>query len=460
MTQTEIQQTMIKDLKLLLNNKNGIALMMVLTSITILMAIMGDFDFETKINKIQVYNKQEKAQAKHNAFAGLMFSMARLKLYQAAYNYIEKTSAAKDFVTPELLNKVWNIPFAYPVPVLGKMTLEQKSAIEDFSKNSLINGQMLVTIRNVSNLLNLNLLRVGIKIDKSNNDPNVDPNDDDSQNDDEDNEFTIEKQLFKILQNAVNKKIEEDELFAEQYSDLEVQELITGIKFYISEKDAIENDTFVPQVQTNFQNAELTPKFGPMSSMSEIHLLPKWDDAIVNLVKNEFGAHPSLMVDLNKITENMLRILIPDIDDEQIKEFFKYRDDPKNPHYFNKEEDFKNYIVNSAALMRTEDYDERFNKFKANGLKFGPSPTLFLITSVGKKGRSEFTLKAYVTLPAEPLESVDENANFKTQADCEAQDAKVWDTELLKCNNADGSSAVTEPPTQLLEPRVTEIIIN
>ncbi len=444
------------------NNESGIALMMVLTAITIMMAIMGDFDFESKINKIQVYNKQEKAQAKHNAFAGLMFSMARLRLYKESFNYVEANDGAKDFVNPELLNKIWNIPFAFPIPVTGKMTLEQKTAIEDFSKNSLINGQMIVTIRNVSNLLNLNLLRVGIKINK-NSQAGQDP-DNDPQPSEEDNEFTIEKQLFKLLQNAINRKVEKDEIFAAQYADLEIQELLTGIKFYVSENESIENDTFLPQVQSNFQNDELTPKYGPMSSMSEINLLPKWSDEIVDLVKNEFGAHPSLMIDLNKITENMLRILIPDIDDDQVKDFFKYRDDPKNPHYFNSEQDFKNYIVNSASLMQSTDYDERFGKFKANGLKFGPSPTLFLITSVGKNGRSEFTVKAYVTMPAIPLEKVDENDQYKTKVDCEAIQGKLWDAGANngqgKCVNSDGSSSIKEPPTQLLNPRVTEIIIN
>jgi hypothetical protein len=447
------------DFSRILKNNNGIALMMVLTAITIMMAIMGDFDFETKINKIQIYNKQEKAQAKYNAFAGLMFSMARLRLYKESFNYIEKNENAKNFVKPELLNKIWNIPFAFPLPTTSKMTLEQKTAIVDFSKNSLIQGEMLITIKNVSNLLNLNLLRVGIKSNNQNNGLNNNESDPPNNNE-EDNEFTIEKQLYKILQNAITREMEKDEEFADMYSDLDIQELLTAIKYFVSERGANENDPFMAQVSNTFLEEEITPKYGPMSSMSEIYLLPKWDDRIVELVKNEFGAHPSLMIDLNKITENMLRILIPEIDDEQIKEFFEYRDDPKNPHFFNSEQDFKNYIVNSARLMTSQDYEERFGNFKKNGLKFGPSPTLFQVISVGKRGRSEFKLVAYVTMPAIPLEKTDENAKYNTKESCEAVANKRWNSETNKCENSDGSSALKDPPTQLLNPRVSELIIN
>ena len=77
------------------NNQQGVAIMLVLTSIVILMAIMGEFTFETNINKIKAYNIQEKVQAKLNAEAALRFAMARLKLYKEAFNYIENNESVK-----------------------------------------------------------------------------------------------------------------------------------------------------------------------------------------------------------------------------------------------------------------------------------------------------------------------------------------------------------------------------
>ncbi|MDA9793262.1 hypothetical protein N9B72_01630, partial [Bacteriovoracaceae bacterium] len=104
-------------LKSLLRSNDGIALLMVLTSVTILTALLAEFSFETKVNKIKSYNLQDKLQAKLNAEAALQFSMARLRLYKESFNYVEANSDAKSFVDQKMLNQIWQVPFVFPIPV-------------------------------------------------------------------------------------------------------------------------------------------------------------------------------------------------------------------------------------------------------------------------------------------------------------------------------------------------------
>ena len=78
-----------------LNNESGIALLMVMGVIAILTFLLADFTFESKLNKIKIYNQQDKIQARLNAESGLNFALGKLRLYQEGRNKIEKDDNLK-----------------------------------------------------------------------------------------------------------------------------------------------------------------------------------------------------------------------------------------------------------------------------------------------------------------------------------------------------------------------------
>jgi hypothetical protein len=448
------------DFKLILKSQSGIALMMVLSAVTILTALLAEFTFESKINKIKAFNLQDKIQAKLNAESGIQFAMARLRLYKESFNYLEKNKDAKDFVNQKLLNQIWEVPFAYP-PTSSKMNARQKAAVEKFTKNTILQGEMMVTVKNISNLINLNMLRA----------PLMQKEDEEDKSDEEkesNQEYTVDFQVFDLLRKTIDKERENDENFDAAYADLDPNLLVSSIKFFISERDTYE-DNFTPDLQNKFEDHGINLKFSSFSSDSELNLLAGWDDKLLSLIKNDITTHGVVMIDLNKITENMLKILIPDIDEEQIKEFFEYRDDPEEPHFFNNEEDFKNYIVQTAGIMSEEQYKERMEKLKKNGLKFGPAPTLFEITSMGKFGRSIYTLTAIVSIPAKPEPSeedkkkkVEEDKNEDKEEDeaSKAEDEESKKDEDKEDEDKDKKEEEKTPAIELLEPRIIEIFVN
>ena len=109
--------------------------------------------------------------------------------------------------------------------------------------------------------------------------------------------------------------------------------------------------------------------------------------------------------------------------------------------------------------MSESDFDERFNKFAAQGLKFGQTATLFKVISSATVGRSTYTISAYVIMPSKPKPRP---KNDKPQEDGE--------DEQLDRPDDPGSPPPPPPPNntgkeenntiELLSPRIVEIIIS
>jgi type II secretory pathway component PulK len=436
---------MIKDLKAILKNESGVALMMIMTSIIILMAIYSEFTFDSKISRIKAINILDRSQAKLLADSGLQLAITRLRLYKEAYNRVQGNPTASKQVPPQLLNQLWEVPFMYPVPVGKNASAAFKDTVQKFQDDTLLEGEMRVSIQNISNRLNLNLLRVDMT--------KYDPTNPDAQDTSSilnmnpaaiAEDVSVDQTLFYLLKRLVDDKKEKDEAFEQRYANVNYQELITNLKYFISDYQSMMTDPLVGEAESTFQRLPLTPKFGPMGSSSELYAIPGWDDELIQLIQNEFSVYPAAQIDLNKLTANMLMILIPNIQESQVKDFFEWRDgDPENPKFLNTLADFKRYVVNVGRLMSDNAFDERMKKFTDRRITFGSNPNLFKIVSEGVFNRSTYTLVAYVVLPTQ---------------------------ELLA---APPTSGGTPPPTgsnnpnqpanqtaQLLEPQVIEIQVN
>lgn len=434
-------------MKKILGNESGVALLMVSTAIVILSVVMINFTYDSKINKIQAYNIEDRARAKLNAEAGLRFAMIRLRLYKEAFNFLQKNESAKDMANQETINAIWNFPFVYPVPVSENMNQTQKNALADFMESSVLEGQMRLTIQNISNRINLNMLRVSL-VDRADEEQSGAGNGEEA-----DPAFSVESQLYRALEFAIRKKSEEDPAFANRYMGIDIQRLVDVLISYVSDRDASGKMT-----DNEFLDIDVRPKHGPMGSFSEMYSLPLWTDDLIALIERDFTVHGGLMIDLNKVTAATLRMLIPDLMEEDIEEFFKYKNDPDNNVYFNTVEQFKNYWVNRANAVPEGEFDKIFSKFAAQGLRFGPSPTIFEVLSEGVSGRANYKLTAYVVIPAKPRPKKKPQDPDDFDGDGIPNDEDDTPGEP-RTGGQDGSEP-KEQKTQLLEPRIVEFFVN
>lgn len=445
---------MLKDFKKILRTERGVALMMIMTSMIILMAIYGEFTFDSKISRIKATNIMDRSQAKLLAESGLQLAMARLRLYKEAYNRIQSNSSAKSMVSPQLLNQLWEVPFMFPIPVTKNAPRAFIDTVEKFEKETLLEGQMKISIQNISNRLNLNLLRM----DMSKFNTETYHTDASSQVDlgatAINGNVSVAQTLIYTLRRLVEQRKEQDESFDDRHSDINYQNMISNLKFYISDFMSLSQDPFAGEADSTYQRIPLAPKYGPMGSSSELYTIPGWDDEIIELIQNEFSIYPSAQIDLNKLTANMLKILIPTMSDDDIKEFFEYRDNPEQPKFFNTKEDLKRYIVEVARLMNPDDFDNRMKLFEAKGITFGSNPNLFRVLAEGTYNRSVYTLVAYVALPTQ------EQSKTAPGGAAAAPPPNQDPNQPLANNSTSGAPAATNQNAQLLDPRVIEIQVN
>jgi uncharacterized membrane protein YgcG len=410
----------------------------------------------------------DRSQAKLLAESGLQMAMTRLRLYKEAFNKVESNPTAKSQVPPQLLNQLWEVPFIFPIPLGAGANASMKETVNKFTEDSLLDGSMRVTVTNLSNRMNLNLLRFDTAARAAN--PQVDENGEPITQDNDPNDgmidtnptaiqnnVSIDQSLYFLMKRLVDEKKEKDPGFDERYSNVNYQQLVTNLKYFISDFGSLVTDPLAGEAESTFSRIPLTPKYGPLSSSSELYAIPGWDDELIELIQNEFSVYPSAQIDLNKLTANMLRILVPNIDESQIQSFFEYRDNPEQPKFFNGIEDFKKWVVDIERIVNEADFNKRIELFQKAKITFGSNPNLFKVVSEGIYNRSTYTLIALVSMPKQEQAG---GASTGGSSGGTSGGASGGASGGSSGGTSGGSSGGAAQSTQLLEPRIIELQIN
>lgn len=427
-----------------LKNERGVAILMVISTIAILTFLLADFTFETKLNKIKVYNFQEREQARLNAEAGMALALAKLRLYRQAINTLETTPSLKEVLKPSLLEGVITQPFVFPLPVPGNASSIQKEALNKFIGDNLLKGQVSLSISAVSGFLNPNNLVV----------PTIDPDADQSQSQSTETESDkpphaiIERKFIEMFEKELQNERETNENFDLLYGEADPELLVQELKFVVNKPDSLD-DPLVGNVAAMYSDKNIVPRYAPFTSLDELYALVGWNDAIVDLVKGRLTVHEVSLIPLNEMTSEQLQLLFPEITPEQIEEFFKWRDGNAElgdePHPFKSVDEFKDLIVGRLAIATETDYVARLKEFEDVGIKLGVAGKLFKVVSKGIYNRAEFEITAWIDLPTAP--------------------EPIKPKPLPTPDPGDGvpppepspTPTPTPAPMQLLEPRVIEI---
>lgn len=458
--------------------EQGIALLLVLGVVTILTILLAEFTFDVKLNKIKIYNQQDKIQARLNAEAGLNFALAKLRLYQEGRNKLEKEESLKSAFPPSDLESIIIQPFMYPVPSSKNANIIQRTALAEFEKNTLIRGEIAVTFTKISGFLNPNSLRlkknVAQSVDSSQSDVDAagesdqiaqgegeEPKDDQDKGEKtkEDASVIIEKKLVETLARLIKEKSDTDETFHAKLGNADADMLVKELKFFVNDARDF-NDAQRPEIEAKFIQKNVTPKHAPLSSLDEIYLLPSWDDSIVELIKDRLSVHEVSVISVNEITIEDLKILFPNINNLQIEEFFKYRDgDPDKKiegKKFKNAEDFKNVIVGTLNITSDADYQERMTQLKNAGLAIDTAGKLYKVNSRGTYNNGIYNIVAFIDLPIKPQPVKPKKpAPGQGQGQGQGQDQEV-SGESPPPQGQDKKEEKPEP-IELLNPRIIEI---
>ena len=414
-------------------NESGVAILTVMSSIIFLTLILSTLTYETQLGRIKTYNAQDKFQARLTAESGINFVLAKLKIYHKARNLIEKRKNSP--VTVGDLQSVLTLPFVYPPILPNDANLIQKNALEEFIEDTILKGNLSVTVSAVSGFLNPNNLRIKKGEDE-----------------DEDEEHPVtaytEQQFIDTLTNIIEdfKKNDEEGDYQVLLGDIEPYMMIKELKFFVNSLENFRDDERA-ELLTLYSENNATAKHAPLTSLSELYLLQGWNDFIIDAMIKRMSVHQVSIIPINELTKGQLKTFFPNISEEQLKDFFTFRDgDIENDvlaQPFFSVAAFKDLMTGQLGVVSEGEFDTLVSDLNSADMRFGVAGALYQVISRGEYGRAVYTIKAYVNLPVKP--SFSKSTKKETKDDDKLIEEKKKEEE--------------KTPLQFFEPRIVEIEI-
>lgn len=380
----------------ILRNEKGVALFMVISALTILTILVTEFTYVSQINRKMAYDSLNQARAVQTAKIGFKISLLRLKAYQTLTATVDQNKGVGAAVPRKLLEMIWSFPLTYPFPTLPGMTPFQKDAVKKFLDESGIQGSFKAKIESESRFFNLNTIlpQYAAKPTTPNPNPTPDPgNPAPTPNPTPTPAFDPEsgrKSLSDFLLGLFQGKAEDDRDFADEYNDFKIDELM----------DEIVDWADITYEKKFNRDGKFPSKKAPFYSVSELRMLPSMDDTLYDLFSPSLTTSPTPGINVNTLDKRTLKALIPNLTEEEVTEFFKFRDSETDDNRFIAPEDFWKYAKGAFSIFAGS--DDRIKDFQAEltkkGIQIVTTESLFKITVEAKVDQSVKTLEAWITL--------------------------------------------------------------
>lgn len=390
-------------------DESGIALFMVIAAMTILSVIVTEFTYVAQVNARATVDSSDQLKAHYLAKTGLKISLLRLRAYKELRGMGKgKNSAGLPQVPRAILDQIWGFPFFYPIPAgVPGLTIVMKDEIEKFQKESSLPGKFTAAIESESGKIGINASLATMAppptpaaTAKPTSAGAASPNQTAAEKEKAAGmKYNVEearKGLKQMLASTFEEKVKNDQDFADQYRDIEIDELYDNILGWI-------DFSYKPK---NSSGKQPTPyKRAPFYSLSELHMIRPIDDGLYNLFAPLFTPFSTPGVNVNKVKEPMLRVLLTGITDEEVIEYFKFRDDPDQDNTFKTDEDFFKWVsANVGALKSSTPLDELKTRLAQQGIQILTDEEIFKITVVAEVNKATRILEAWILLSdATPL---------------------------------------------------------
>jgi len=347
-------------------------------------------------------------------------------------------------------------PLMFPLEVSKGMNVLQRQAVEEFAKNNLLPGGLFLEISPERGFLNPNALAVDLPLDGNGNPAPGGSESEDSPAVEARKEF--QTALAESIKRAQDNENEEN---PERWQGLDPERLVQELTTYVS---IMGRNDYVTRGATDFESVyfdkDTAIKYGKMSSLSEMYALAGWSEDLINLMIDQISVHNAKAVSINHITESQLKFLLPDLSDEQVKEFFRHRDgdpgqsgeDAADPHSFKSADEFLKYFKDEVGVD-TEEVKKRMDKL---GLTFSVASDVFKVLAKGSSNDATYELEAYVRMPTLEVTAAPTNQSRSAGNMMNEEGNEEGET------NTPPQTAATATATaipQLAVPRTVEIMV-
>ncbi|MCM2278702.1 MAG: type II secretion system protein GspK [Oligoflexia bacterium] len=386
-------------------SEGGIALFMVIAAVAVLSILVTEFTYIAQVNQKMAFDGLDQLKAHYLAKSGLKLSLLRLKAYQNVKDAMGKLGGGKSGdalgVPRQALEKIWNFPFFYPIPTeIPGLSLQDRDAIEKFQKASGLEGRFSAIIESESGKYNLNLMLAPFAPPAPSPSPSPSPPPSGGAAPPAGvtgptgpafNAAEARKSLSEYLGELFRARAEGDADFAAEYRDLNFDELMDNIFAWA--------DPLYEKQFTGMRD-QTAYKKGPFYSLSELHQIPGMDDGLFELFAPALTVSTTPGINVNTLKEPTLRALLPGITDEEVKDFFTFRDSEEEDNQFKDAEKFFEYVQRNISVFRNSPTEvERFKEsLKKRNVRIVVDETLFKITVQASVNQSTRLIEAWVTL--------------------------------------------------------------
>ena len=221
----------------------------------------------------------------------------------------------------------------------------------------------------------------------------------------------------------------------------------------MSQEKELFKDDLKTDIEILYSEQNISAKHAPLENINELYLLAGWNDQLIDLVKDKLSVYADAIIPLNEINDKHLKMIFPDLTEEQVKDFFLQRDGSEElevePTPLNSFQDFKKLCTETLDFDPTM-FKERTDLFLKSGYHFGPAGKLFKVSSKGTFNNSSFTISAYVDMPILP--TPDKQSKKKTKSK-----SKSKSKNKTKPTTTSSQKEPKNLPMELMEPRIIHI---
>ncbi len=276
--------------------KNGIAMLMAMTSLILMIYLASEVSKDSTIE--YVVNSQEinRIKAYYAARNSMDVALLRIKIYQQVATMQLPPGFAQE------IDQIWKFPFAWPLPIVGGMSSSDKESSDEKSKDALFDGQYDHMISDEGSKIDINDLASPSEVLRT----------------------MTSKQILNIFQ----QQIDSNDAFRDQYQNFNFGELVNRITDWISDTQDNQSKNGGDK-RAAFQSlGEDYPPNRGFRTLDELRLIPGMTDEFYTLLAPQITIYGAKAINPNLAPSKVLKSLDKGINDESIKEVLERRDDP------------------------------------------------------------------------------------------------------------------------------------
>jgi general secretion pathway protein K len=300
-----------------------------------------------------------------------------------------------------MLDPIWNFPLSWPpvIPKGDKSTEVDKDMLKESVDKSLMKGEEYATsISSEGGKIDLNDLGSDIP--------------------------TLKKAMIAQVLKIFKEEIQNNDAFAEKYSNFRFEELVNNIADYVDEDKTSLNGGDESNAYHDLEEKDLEmPPNRPLRTLDELHQVAGMTDDFYNVLAPRVTVFGTKGINVNYASKDVIMALDPTITEDIADKILARRNDPKQGGPFKDEQDFFGFIAGFGV-------DTKAIEASKVPLLFDPEFN-FRIESTGLAGNVKRDIIA-VTY---------DYANLTTRL------AKLMDAEDKQDQGGGGTGSANPPPT-------------